>query len=113
MVINETNLTNGCPRKLKALRISVGDDLGAIVFAKRLVSPAASPPKPKSVTVAVKITTVLAGLDNDRTFHLANCHCTISRAIDKGLSVFIASKARDSNKSFTTNGARSRIGEIV
>ena len=68
MVINETNLTNGCPRKLKALPISVGDNRGANVFGMRLASPAASPPKPKSVSVAVKIATVLAGLNNDKSF---------------------------------------------
>ena len=69
MEIDESTLTKGQLRKLKALRRSVGDALGDEVFAKWLAQQvAASAPKPDAV--AVKIEEALAGFENEKSFNL-------------------------------------------
>ena len=72
MAIDETGLTKGQVRKLKALRKSVGDDLAEEVFAKWLEREVTSHAKGKPDPVAMKIVEALAGFENDPKFNLGN-----------------------------------------
>ena len=92
MAIDETGLNKGLVRKLKALRNSIGDDLGEDVFAKWLRRQATSQAKSKPDPVAKKIVEALADLENDPKFNLGNYGYTLRRAKGKGLSGFIVNK---------------------
>ena len=91
MAIDESTLTKGQLRKLNALKKSVGNGLGAEVFAKWLTQQAADL-APKPDPVAAKIEEALAGFAGDRSFNLGVYGYTIRRARGKGASGFAASK---------------------
>ena len=70
MAIDETTLTKIQLRKLRALRKSVGADLGEEVFIKWLARQAN--PKDKADPITVKIVEAFRGLENDPKFRLGN-----------------------------------------
>ena len=90
--VNMDALSKGELRKLNALRKSVGDDLGADVFAKWLAQQATATPQVDKV--AEKITGALeaAGFAEDKSFRLGNYGYTIRKARGKGASGFVAVK---------------------
>ena len=97
MTIDETTLTKGHLRKLKALRKSVGDKLGDEVFAKWVVrqekaSAARIAAARRADPVAERIEEALAGFADDRTFNLSVYGYTVRRARGKGASGFVATR---------------------
>ena len=92
--IDESKLTKGQVRKLKALRRSVGDELGNDVFRRWLAQQAKLDLGPKPDKAAEKIIAALnaAGLAGDRGFRLGNYGYTIRKARGKGASGFVATK---------------------
>ena len=92
MAINEGKLTKGQVRKLKALRKSVGVELGDEVFTKWLAQQGKAAAGPKPDAMSLKIEKALAGFGNDRSFRLGNYGYTIRRARGKGASGFVVSK---------------------
>ena len=92
MAINESKLTKGQVRKLKALRKSVGSELGEEVFSKWLAQQATAAAEPKRDTIALKIEDALGGFVGDKSFRLGNYGYTIRRARGKGVSGFVVTK---------------------
>ena len=92
MAIDESRLTKGQVRKLRALRKSVGDALGEDVFLKWLALQESKRAAPRADPVSVKIEEALAKYVNDRSFRLGNYGYTVRRARGKGNSGFVATK---------------------
>ena len=91
--MDETSLTKGQIRKLKALKNSIGEELGTETFTKWLsIQEQEKSEGVKVDPVAVKIQEVLSPLESDTSVRLGNKGYTIKRARGKNASGFIVTK---------------------